>query len=257
MNSAVVSGTLDAQGVLHIRLEDSAGANGLTEALIKGLTEQLAVARTPATKVVVLSGLPDVFCSGATLELLSQLTRGELNPSELLLPRLLLETPVPVIAAMEGSAVGGGFALALAADLIVLARESRYGFNFMDLGFTPGMGSTRLAEHVLSPAVAHELLYTGEMRKGAAFAGCAGINAVLPRKEVLEHAGNLAARIAEKPREALELLKLTLSSPRRQWFEESRTLESLMHHVTFRRPDLQKQIEAMFVSHKPPGSTST
>ena len=55
-------------------------------------------------------------------------------------------------AAGEPIKIGGGFALGLCADVILLARESRYGCTFMNLGFTPGMGTTSLLEHVLSTA---------------------------------------------------------------------------------------------------------
>jgi polyketide biosynthesis enoyl-CoA hydratase PksI len=101
----------------------------------------------------------------------------------------------------------------------------------MNLGFTPGMGTTRLCEHVLSTAVTHELLYTGELRRGDRFAG-SGVNHIVPAAQVEKLAFDLAARIAEKPRLALTTLKRTLSLPRRQAFEQSITTESLMHQVT-------------------------
>ena len=75
---------------------------------------------------------------------------------------------------------------------MLIARESRYGFSFMNMGFTPGMGTTAMCEHVLSPAVAHELMYSGEMRRGAELAG-SGINYVLPRVEVDARAFDVAA----------------------------------------------------------------
>ena len=131
----------------------------------------------------MLTGEGDTFSCGAPRELLLRLAAGEVRPTDILLPRLLLDCPVPVVAAMAGHATGGGFALGLAADIVLIGDDSRYGFTFMNLGFTPGMGTTRLCEHVLSPAVAHELLYTGELRRGSAFAG-SGINHVLPRHEV-------------------------------------------------------------------------
>jgi polyketide biosynthesis enoyl-CoA hydratase PksI len=101
----------------------------------------------------------------------------------------------------------------------------------MNLGFTPGMGTTRLCEHALSPSLAHELLYSGELRRGSRFAGT-GINYIVPRAQVDATALDVAARIADKPRAALTALKRTLSLRRRQAFEESITQESLMHQLT-------------------------
>jgi hypothetical protein len=92
--------------------------------------------------------------------------------------------------------------------------------------------------------MAHELLYTGEARRGAAFEGRSGFSAILPRGEVLAYADALARRVAEKPRRALSLLKRTLTLPRRRAFEETHTLESLMHEVTVAAPETLTRIEA-------------
>jgi polyketide biosynthesis enoyl-CoA hydratase PksI len=220
-------------GVVTITMADEATGNALGEEMVLGLRDVFeSVIRDPAVKVLVLSGEGQMFSSGAPREMLARLARREVKPTEIWLPRVLLDCPVPVIAAMAGHAIGGGLALGLAADLVLLGRESRYGFTFMNMGFTPGMGTTRLAEHALSAAVAHELLYTGELRLGADIARSIGVHAVLPAADVPLRALDLAARIAEKPRTALELLKRALSLPRRRAFEEALTLESLMHEIT-------------------------
>jgi len=238
---SLVSLTING-GIATVRMQDDTGRNALNGPFVAQLEAAFAdAARHAEVRVVVLCGLPDVFCSGADLSTLGGLLDGDLDPVDLLLPRLILECPVPVIAAMAGHAVGGGLALAAASDIVIAARESRYGASFMNMGFTPGMGTTRLLEHVFTPAVAHELLYTGELRRGAAFTS--GFNAVLPRVGVEPHGFDLAARIADKPRSALRLLKRTLSLPRRRLFEEARSLESLMHGVSFHQPGVRARIE--------------
>jgi polyketide biosynthesis enoyl-CoA hydratase PksI len=234
-------------GVATVTLADPASGNALGEAVVHALRDAFAGAgREAATRAVVLAADGDTFSSGAPRDLLVRLTAGALRPSDIVLPRALLDCPIPVIAAMAGHATGGGFALGLAADIVVLARESRYGFTFMNLGFTPGMGSTALCEHVLSPAIAHELLYTGELRRGADFTRT-GVNHVVARQDVAACAHAIATRIAEKPRPAVEALKRTLSLPRRRAFEASLTLESLMHEVTFRAPGAAGRIEEAYV----------
>ena len=224
--------TID-DGIARVRLANPAAANALSEPMVHALQDAFAaIDRDGDVRVVVMSADGDTFSSGAPRELLLRLARGEVRPTDILLPKLLFDCAVPVVAAMAGHATGGGFALGLAADIILLGEDSRYGFTFMNMGFTPGMGTTRLCEHVLSPAIAHELLYTGELRRGSRFAG-SGINHVLPRPQVEPAALDLAARIADKPRLALTALKRTLSQPRRRAFEGSLTDESLMHQITF------------------------
>ena len=152
-----------------------------------------------------------------------------------------------MIAAMEGHAIGGGFALGLCADIVIIARESRYGLSFMNMGLTPGMGTTRLLEHCLSPALAHELMFTGEFRRGADFANHGGFNYVLPRAEVRSKAMDVAARIAEKPRTALETLKRGLAQRRRQAFEEAFAVETEMHRAALAQPEIRRLIEEEYV----------
>jgi len=219
-------------GIARLTLADPGSANALGEAMVHALQDAFeTIDRDAEARVVVLAADGDTFSCGAPRELLLRLAGGELRPTDILLPRLLLDCAVPVVAAMAGAATGGGFALGLAADIVLIGEESRYGFTFMNLGFTPGMGSTRLCEHVLSPAVAHELLYTGELRRGIKFSG-SGINHVLPRQQVEAAALDVAARIAEKPRHSVTALKRALSLPRRRAFEDSITSESFMHQIT-------------------------
>lgn len=235
-------------GIVTIVLADRENRNAFSERFVEELKDCLdGAADDTATKVVVLKGLPDVFAAGATREMLGRLARGEIPPTDIVLTKSLLDVPVPTISAMEGHATGGGLALGFAADIILCAKESRYGASFMNMGFTPGMGITGLLEHALSPAVAHEMLYTGEFRKGSKLGDRGQINHVLPRAQILDKAYDIAAQIADKPRKSLELLKRTLSIPRRQKFEESRTVEALMHAITFTQRDIVDRIEREYV----------
>jgi polyketide biosynthesis enoyl-CoA hydratase PksI len=240
----VVRLDVDDRGIATVAMDDAPGRNAMSEGFVRALAETLgALAARGEVRVAVLAGLPDVFSGGASRAVLEAILDGKLAPSDIVLPKAVLDVPVPVIAAMEGHAVGGGLALGLCADIVLIARESVYGCNFMNMGFTPGMGTTRLLEHVLSPAIAHEMLYTGQLFKGAHFEGRSGFNYILPRAEVRPKAMDLAARIAEKPRTALETLKRVLSVGKRQAFEATRTVEAMMHGLTFAGEDVRRLIE--------------
>jgi polyketide biosynthesis enoyl-CoA hydratase PksI len=237
--AADVSTETIAEGVVRVRMQDWTGNNGLSSSLVEALLAALAEAEAdPATRVVTLCGLSEHFCSGATRDTLASLGDGRMRPTELGLVRRLLTLDVPVIAACAGSAIGGGLVLAAACDLVILARDRRYGFNFMDLGITPGMGATALAEHVFGTARAHELLYSGEFRLGAQLIPCPGIAAVAPSYEVEVRALDLSLRIAGKSRTNLSILKRALTLPRRRRLEEALTMESLMHETSLAALDL-------------------
>lgn len=241
--SSLVGLTVDDDGVATLAMRDEAGKNAFSRAMVAALTGAFdEVARRQDVKVCVVSGLPAVFSAGGDREVLLGLADGTIAPYDLLLTRSLLEVPVPTIAAMAGAAVGGGLVFGLACDMVVLARESRYGANFMDLGFTPGMGSTRLLQFAVGEYVAAEMLLGGQYFRGEHFAGRGQINAVVPRAEVEARALEMARRIADKPRPALLLLKRALALPRRRAFEEARTVESMMHEVCFADPQTLARI---------------
>lgn len=221
-------------GVAELWMRDEAGNNAFSSEFVEQLLARMAeLARARAAKVCVLRGLPEVFCAGGDRRVLLDLAEGNLAPYDLELTRTLLELPIPTIAAMEGHAVGGGLVFGLACDMVVMARQSRYGSNFMDLGFTPGMGTTRLLQFAVGDYLAAEMMFGCQYFKGSHFEGRAQVNYVVARDQVLAQARKIAARLTDKPRFAIEMLKRQLALPRRLAFEQARTSESLMHQVCF------------------------
>ena len=234
----LVSLTMEEEGIAFLSLQDEAKRNAFNEPFIAQLLACLAeLAEMEEAKVCIFRGLPEVFSAGADQELLLELADGKMAASDIILSRIVLDLPIPTIAAMEGHAVGGGLALGLCCDLVLMARESRYGCSFMNMGFTPGMGITRLLQLAVGDYVANEMMFGGQFFKGAHFESSAGINYLLPKAKIEGKALQLARRIAEKPRPALVTLKSYLSLPRRRAFEETRTIESFMHQLSFARPE--------------------
>jgi polyketide biosynthesis enoyl-CoA hydratase PksI len=238
-------------GILVLSLQDAAGLNRFRSEFIEQLLVGLAaIGADPTARVCIVRGLEQTFCAGADLSLLEELVGGARAPADLLLPRAVLDLPIPTIAAMEGHAVGGGLTFGLCCDLVLIAKESRYGCTFMNMGFTPGMGTTALLQDAMGEYIASEMMFGGQLFRGAHFAGRTNINYVLPRAEVYPTAMRLAQRIAEKPRYALELLKRHLSSRRRQLFEAARTQEIAMHSVCFSRPEIADQIRDNYAAER-------
>ncbi len=248
----------DEDGVATLTLNDAAGNNALSVACVEALLSRFAeLSADTAAKVCLIKGSADVFCSGGDKAMLLGLARGEISTTDIMLTRALLEVPIPTIAVMEGHAVGGGLILGLSADMALMARQSRYGCSFLNMGFTPGMGTTRLLAQAVGELIAAEMMYGGQFFRGSYFEGRSAINYILPRAQVAHKAEQLAARIAEKPRVALELLKRSLSLPKRQAFEEARTSESLMHEICFSRREIVEMIEENYQLPARPSTSSS
>jgi len=242
----------DGDGIATLTLADDVHKNAFYEPFIDELCARLEeLARDEEARVCLFRGLPEVFCAGADESLLLELAAGTMPPTDIVLPKLVLDLPIPTIAAMEGHAIGGGLALGLCCDVVLMARESRYGCSFMNMGFTPGMGTTRLLEVAVGEYLAAEMQLGGQLFKGTHFEGRSGVNYVLPRAEVWPRALEVARRIAETPRVALALLKHNLSLRRRRAFEEGRGTESMMHGICFARPGTAARIRESYASLEP------
>jgi polyketide biosynthesis enoyl-CoA hydratase PksI len=234
--------------VALVTMQDTEGNNVFSDHLINGLIEaidELEMRQRPP--VAILRGLPDVFSGGAEKETLIGLSEGKIHVKDLLISERLVNTPFPVIAAMEGHAVGGGLVMALCCDIVIAARESRYGAVFMNMGFTPGMGCTGLLRDLVGPYIANEMMFTGKRFRGSEL-GEKGtnINYILPKQKVMPKAHDIALQIAEKHIESVYLLKYSLSARKKKLLTDARVHEDFMHRLSFGFPETKETIKKFY-----------
>lgn len=235
-------------GVFTLQLDDADGKNALSASMVRQLEENLLrLGEERELKVLIVCGLDDVFCSGGDKEMLLELARGSVEATDIMLSKAMLDFPLPTIAAMAGHAVGGGLALGACCDVVLMGDESRYGCSFMNMGFTPGMGTTRLLAGLVGDYLAAEMMYGGQFFRGRVFVQRTSVNYVVPKAKVFSKALSVARRIAEKPRPALELLKRSLGLKKRLLFEEARAVETMMHERCFSFAETQALIDENFV----------
>jgi len=236
------------EGVTCVRMDDEGQQNRLTEELIDELMASLrALAADTALKAVVLAGRNDVFSGGGALEMLQKIASGDANAKDLLLPAELVGFPVPIIAALEGHAVGAGLAVALCCDIVVASESARYSANFTSMGFTPGLGVTSLLPALVGYGFASEMMMTAKFYKGRELKDRGLFTHVVPSAEVLALAIDIARRIAERPRHVITMLKAELAAPRRRLLMEAMSREHSMHQICFSRPDTKALIEAAYI----------
>jgi polyketide biosynthesis enoyl-CoA hydratase PksI len=249
IDAGVVRLTESDDGVVEITMRDTENRNTFSYALIEGLMQCFdVVARNDRYKVVVLTGYDTYFASGGTKELLLKMYKGEITFNDMEFFRLPLDCPLPVISAMQGHGLGGGFIFGLYADLVVLSRESIYTANFMKYGFTPGMGATLIAPVKLGDVLANEMLFTARTYRGEELAARGLPIPVVPRHDVLAHARQLARTVAEKPRLSLLTLKEHMTFAVREQLPLVIERELRMHEVTFHQPEVETRIEAFFAT---------
>jgi polyketide biosynthesis enoyl-CoA hydratase PksI len=233
--------------VVQLTMQDRVHKNTFSDELVEGLMQSFQkIQANEGYKAVVLTGYDSYFASGGTQEGLLAIHEGQKKFSATRLYSLALDCEIPVIAAMQGHGVGGGFVMGMFADFIILSRESIYTANFMKYGFTPGMGATCILPEKLGLSLATELLLSAGNYRGAALEKRGIAFPVLPRSEVLGYALQLARQIAEKPRISLVTLKEHLVASIRAQLDEFIEQEAEMHEKTFHQAEVKERIVALF-----------
>ncbi|MCY4422022.1 MAG: enoyl-CoA hydratase-related protein [Acidimicrobiaceae bacterium] len=196
--SAAVTAVADGP-VLEVTL-DRGKANAIDAATSRELSRVFVEFRDdPGLRVAILTGAGDrFFCAGWDLNAAAEGEEFEADYGEggfggFVELRGLLK---PVIAAVNGMAVGGGFEIVLAADLVVAAEHARFWLPEASLGLVPDSGSVRLPR-MLPPVVANEILYAGRRLDAAEAQRWGLVNSVVAASELMTEARSLAARVAE------------------------------------------------------------
>lgn len=216
MSDAVIYERDGDVGVITLNRPDN--RNSMTAELLAGFAAAAAACRADhGARAVVVTGRGNCFSAGADL-------RAQIQADDGGAPRMphersfgmytsflsVTEIEVPVIAALNGHAVGGGFGLSLLCDVRIAHREARYGANFARLGLHSGLGISYLLPRLVGVSRGAELLFTGRLVDGAEAERIGLVSRALPGDEVLDAALGLAREIAEAAPAAVRMMKRSL-----------------------------------------------
>jgi enoyl-CoA hydratase/carnithine racemase len=209
--SVPVSHTV-ADGVATIRLERPERKNALTLAMYAAMTAHLTAANAdPAVRCVLFAGQPGTFCAGNDMEdFVAFATSGKLGQPIIDFLHAVVASRKPLVAAVDGPAIGIGTTLLMHCDHVVASDRSVFATPFVDLALVPEAASSLVGPRLMGHARAFELLVMGR-RWGAAKAEAAGLVNTVVAPEALEATAIAAAReIAGKAPEALAISRALL-----------------------------------------------
>lgn len=233
--------------VIKVIMEDRKSKNTFSVELINDLKEAFEFINSNETyRSVILTGFDNYFAAGGTQEGLLKLQRDEIKFTDMDIYRLPFDCKIPVVAAMQGHAIGGGFVLGMFCDFVVMSKESIYTTNFMKYGFTPGMGATCILPHKIGLSLTQEMLMNGANFRGAELEERGIPFKILPRKEVVEYATELAISVAEKSRKALIILKDHLLRNIKSEISGVIEKELIMHSLTIHDKEVVTRINSLF-----------
>ena len=232
--SDVVKARAYNNGVVVVTLCDKKNKNTFSEAILKGVEEIFeSIQSNENFKIVVLKGYDQYFCCGGTKDGLLAIQEGATQFTDLKIFSVALECDLPVIAAMQGHAIGAGWALGLFCDLVIFSEESVYQAPYMQYGFTPGAGSTLAFPEKLGKDLAWEVLFSGKDFRGSDLRDRGVGLKVLPRSEVEAYALRTAHQLARSSRNDLCQSKRENCRNLRSRLKGVLSQELAMHEKTF------------------------
>lgn len=190
-----------AHGVVHVQINRPDVRNALNMAVREDLAVAFTeIAQGKEVRAVVLSGADGNFCGGADLSEMQDITAIDiyLRHTERLWAAIA-SCPVPVIAGVEGYALGGGLELAMHADIIIASPSARLGQPEVRVGVMPGAGGTQRLQRVIGKHRAMLLCLTGALISGEEAASMGLVSKLVPEGDVQAEALSIAERIAAMP----------------------------------------------------------
>jgi len=235
--------------------------NALVPEMKEGFKEALAKAAEPDVKALLLRGAGRAFCAGGDIGWIAKaLSEARWNELEGLLDlgaavaHGLATLPKPVVAIVHGPAAGAGMSLALCADLRIATPEAQFNMAFVKLGLHPDWGGSVGLSRLVNPAVAAELMLTGDTIDAARAQALGLVNQIVPTDHLETAVEQLGRRFAQGPAGTYARIKATLlhhqgldaDSLRARLDAEGAQMKAAMRH-----PDAREGLAAFLEKRAP------
>ena len=156
----------------------------------------------------------------------------------------------PIIAAINGFALGGGCELAMACDIRIASEKAKFGQPEIALGIMPGGGGTQRLPRLVGLGAAYKLLYTGDMVKADEALRLGLVDEVVPPEQLMDRVKELAGAIAEKSPAALQFIKEAVRATTRAPLDEGLRLETTLFGLVFSTEDKDEGVNAFLEKRK-------
>jgi len=206
---------------------------------------------------IVLTGGPKVFAAGADIKRMADASAVDmLVMDQLARWDRIRKLHKPVIAAINGYALGGGCELSMMCDMIIAGEDAKFGQPEISIGVIPGAGGTQRLTRAVGKAKAMELILTGRLFNAQEALEMGLINKVVPSELTIEEAKNLAKNIAEKPAIAVRLAKEAILKSFDTTMEGGLDYERKLFYLLFASADQKEGMHAFMEKRSPVWSNS-
>jgi enoyl-CoA hydratase len=217
-----------------------------------------ALQKDPAVRAAVITGEGQTFAAGADINEILTITGPEQAKALLAKGRdfmdFLENSPLPLIAAVNGACIGGGLELILACHLRLASDKARFGLPEIGLGIIPGLGGTQRLARLVGLTRAAELVLTGDLISAPVANQMGLVNAVVPEVMLLKQARGLAKKIGARSKVAVQAALRALVNGSRLEFQKGLDLEGEEFAKLSASADMKEGLKA-FIEKRPPKFT--
>ena len=253
--------TFEASGtVATITMNRPDALNALSRQMTQDLSAAAHQAIADGARAVVLAANGRAFCAGGDLREMQAMAEAEgrieaflEGPLEDLhtLIKLIRETPIPFVAAVNGVCAGAGVNLALACDLVIAAEDATFREAFVRIGLSPDCGGTFFLPRAVGHKIATEMFMTGDAVDAERAQQIGMINSIAPAAELLAEAAKLAEKLAAAPTGSIGRIKKMLNASSSNDLTAQLALEHECQIESGRSSDFKEGVAAFFEKRAP------
>ena len=205
-------------------------------------------------RVLIITGKGKAFAAGADINELSRRTPFEyikLSKYGTWLNNRIENLEIPVIAGINGYALGGGCELVMACDIRIASEKARFGQPELNLGIMPGVGATQRLPRLVGLGMAKKLIFTGEIIDAQEALRIGLVEEVVEHERLMERCFEIARKIAEKPPLAIKMVKRALNATRTMGLEDGLRYEVALASLLFSTEDAKEGLRAFLEKREP------
>jgi enoyl-CoA hydratase/carnithine racemase len=238
--------------ILDIQLNRPAKKNAMTSSMYITMAEVLdAAAKDDRIRVVLWSGAGDSFSAGNDLEDFIKNPPGPGESPQARLMSALIDFEKPIVAAVQGIAIGGGTTMLGHCDFVYAGESARFQVPFINLALVPEFGSSYLFPSRFGYVRAAELVLLGQPFNASRAAELGLVTQVVPDQKLMTTASETARKLAEKPAAALQACKRLMKQTVREQLELAVKSENAEFAARVRSPEAREAFTAFIEKRKP------
>ena len=241
-----------SDSVLRVQLNRPASKNAMTSAMYITLADLFnTAAQDDQIRVVLWHGAGDSFCAGNDVGDFLKNPPGRGESPQALLMKALINFDKPIVAAVQGAAIGGGTTMLTHCDFVYAGESARFQMPFVNLALVPEFGSSCTVPARIGYLRAAELILLGLFFDARRAAELGLVTRVVPDQKLLATATETTQKLAEKPPGALQACKRLMKQSTREQLERAVKLENEEFSVHVRSAEA-KEAFAAFLEKRPP-----